>query len=84
MGMQLDFGFEINNILEHEINKEKATKFFANLDEASLEKVVSYCRGNTFYKCWGIGECYYCTIIKFVNDEFRIRERIRAKMENKS
>ena len=82
--MQLDFGFEINKILGHEIKKEKAKTVFANLDEASLYKVMSYCYANTSFKCYGAVECYYCTIIKFVNEEFRIRERIRAKMDNKS
>ena len=68
--MRLNYGFEINNILENEITKEKATKVFANLDEQSLEKVIRYCLGNTYYSCWGRDEYYYCTIIKFVNEEF--------------
>ena len=49
--MQLNFGFEINTILGNEITKEKATKFFADLDEESLEKVITYCCGNTYYSC---------------------------------
>ena len=65
----------------NEITKEKATKFFVDLDEESLEKGITYCCGNTYYSSWGIDECYYCTIIKFVNEEFRTREKLRARME---
>ena len=82
--MRLNFGFEINNILGNEITKEKATEVFANLDEEPLGKLITYCRGNNYYSCWGTDECYYCCIIKFVNEEFRTRERVRAKMESKS
>ena len=78
MGMKITFGFEIDNILNHEINEEKA-QIFVNFDKASLNKMVKYCYSNTVYKCWGRDECYYCTITKFVHEELRVRKRIREK-----
>ena len=77
MGMRLTFGFEIDNIF---INEEKAARVFANFDDKSLNKIMSYCYSNTAYKCWGKDEYYHCSNIKFVNEEFKIRKRIRAKM----
>ena len=80
MGMRLTFGFEIDNILGHLINEEKAARDFANIDDNSLNKIMNYFYSNTADKCWGKDECYHCSIIKFVNKEFRFRKRIRAKM----
>ena len=42
MGMRLTFGFEIDNILGHVINEEKAARDFANFDDKSLNKIMTY------------------------------------------
>ena len=82
MGNTLTFGFEIDNILSNVINEEKG-KIFANFDEASLHKILKYCYSNTAYKCWGRDDCFHCTVTKFVNEEFKIRERIRTQKHSK-
>ena len=73
MGMRLEFGFEIDNILGNVINEENAQSIFAILKEPSLYKILRYCCSNTAgYNCYGTDERYDCTLIKFVNEEFRI------------
>ena len=68
-------GFEINKILEHEINEEKS-KDFKELNNGLLNKILKYCYANTCGRYNGGDECYYCTIINYIHAEFRRRRKL--------
>ena len=65
-------GFRIDKIISDIISENKR-KFFKELNRISLKKVVNYCYSNTYDKCCGTEECYFCTIVFYVNQEFRER-----------
>ena len=60
-------GFEINEILEHGINEEKRN-VFKELDNGSLNKILKYSYANACGRCNGGVECYYCTIINYMQN----------------
>ena len=65
-------GFQIGKIISDVISENKR-KFFRELDTISLKKVTSYCYSNNYDECCGTDNCYFCTIIDYVHQEFRER-----------
>ena len=65
-------GFQIDKIISDIISENKR-KFFTELDIISLKKVTNYCHSNTCDKCCGTDDCFFCTIIDFIHQEFRER-----------
>ena len=65
-------GFQIDTIISDVISENKR-KFFKELDAISLKKVTNYYYSNAYDKCCGTDDCYFCTIIDYVHQEFRGR-----------
>ena len=64
--------FQIDEIIVEVISENKR-KLFTELDTISLKKVTNYCYSNTYDKSCGTDDCYFCTIIDYVHQEFRER-----------
>ena len=61
--------------MEHGINEEKS-KVFKELDNGSLNKTLKYSYADTCGRCNKGGQCYYCTIINYIEAEFRRRRKL--------
>ena len=63
-------GFQIDETISDVIS-ENTRKFFKELDTISLNKVTNYCYSNTSDKCCSNDDCYFCTIMDYVHQEFQ-------------
>ena len=65
-------GFLINNLLQNK-KTENDRYILEELTNKSLKKILNYCYAYTSGNCWGTEDCYYCTMILFINEEKRRR-----------
>ena len=72
--LEINEGYEINNLLRHTINVSKRY-IFQELNYLSLRKIMDYCYASTCYSCCGTNSCYHCTVNDFAKEQIHVRRK---------